>query len=71
MDRERFLNLCQESDGGRDAFAAHPSSHEEGFITSCSLESGQLQVRTPDNQLRTWDFRECEELPLIAAVKLD
>ncbi|HAD03159.1 MAG: hypothetical protein A2091_00510 [Desulfuromonadales bacterium GWD2_61_12] len=70
MERERFIYLCQESDGGRDAFAAHPSTHEEGFVTSCSMESGTLQVRTPDNQMRSWDFQECEELPLIAGITL-
>jgi hypothetical protein len=71
MDRERFLNLCQETDGGRDAFAAHPSTHEEGIVTSCSMETGHLFVRTPDDSKRCWDFRECNELPLIAGVKYD
>ena len=71
MNSERFLYLCQTLEEGRDAFAAHPATREEGVVTACSLTSGHMVVRTADNALRCWDFSECEELPLASAVHID
>lgn len=71
MNRDRFIYLCQENEAGRDAFAVHPTTREEGIVTACSLTSGHLVVRTPENTQRCWDFSECEELPLAAAVNFD
>ena len=62
MERERFMHLCGEATSGNDAFIRHPVSNEEGLITSCSLDTDHLFVRTSSGETRLWDYRECNEL---------
>lgn len=62
MDRNRFEHLCLEAEAGRDAFVRHPQSQEEGMISSCSLNTGQMVVHTREQETRCWDYQECEDL---------
>lgn len=62
MRKDRFTYLCMEAEAGRDAFVRHPDSNEEGLVTSCDLNAGRMMVQTPENQLRYWDFNECDDL---------
>lgn len=61
MNKDRFEHLCQEAEAGRDAFVRHPSSNEEGMVTSCVMKTGHLVVKTQDQQTLCWDFNECED----------
>lgn len=60
MKKERFDFVCQDAEGGVDAFVTHPSSREEGRVLSCSMD--HMTVETSKGQKRCWDYRECEEL---------
>jgi hypothetical protein len=64
MKKDRFEHHCleAEAEAGRDAFVEHPFSREEGMVISCSLTSGHMLIKTPDNSKRCWDYRECEDL---------
>ncbi|SHI75287.1 hypothetical protein SAMN02745165_00766 [Malonomonas rubra DSM 5091] len=62
MERNRFLYLCSEATSGGDAFVRHPGNREEGLITSCSLDTEQMMVKTPGGEVRVWDYRECDDL---------
>lgn len=62
MNRDTFMHLCLEAEGGRDAFVVHPSSNEEGIVTTCSLTSDHLAVRTAEGRSRCWHYHSCEEL---------
>jgi len=62
MNKERYDFLCMEAEGGRDAFVTHPSTREEGMVTSCVMATGHMVVETPDGHKRCWDYQDCEEL---------
>jgi len=62
MNRESFLHLCMEAEAGRDAFVVHPSSHEEGLVTTCTLANDHMVVRTAEGHSRCWDYHNCIEL---------
>lgn len=62
MDRSRYDHLCLEVEAGRDAFASHPDSDEQGIITSCIKPTDHLIVETSAGEKRCWDFHECEDL---------
>jgi len=59
MNKERFTFVCNEANGGRDAFVVH-ASQEEGRVQSCS--SSHMVVETSSGARRCWDFGEVEEL---------
>ena len=62
MKKDRFIFVCQEAEGGRDAFVTHPSTKEEGEVVSCLSDSNHIVVETPDGSKRCWDYSECDEL---------
>jgi len=62
MKRDRFEHHCSEVEAGRDAFVSHPTTGEEGRVVGCSLKSGHMAVKTPENRDRCWDYSECEDL---------
>jgi len=62
MNKERYEHLCLEAEAGREAFATHPGTREEGMVTQCILQTGHLVVETPTGHKRCWDYRDCEEL---------
>ena len=62
MKRDRYDFICMEIEAGRDAFATHPASHEEGLVTKCVSHTNHLVVQTPSGANRCWDYHECEEL---------
>lgn len=62
MNRDTFLHICLETEAGRDAFVTHPSSREEGLVTTCSLSGERMVVRTAEGHSRCWDYHHCEEL---------
>lgn len=62
MDRNRFMYLCSEAMAGSDAFVRHPADNEEGMITSCSLNTEHMIVRTAEGNTRCWDYRECDDI---------
>ena len=62
MKRENFESLCQAAEEGRDSFVGHPSSNEEGLLTSCIIETGVMLVKSQDQEPHAWNYRECEDL---------
>lgn len=62
MTKDRYAYLCRQAEAGRDPFASHPGSMEEGLVTSCITRSGHLVVATAEGHRRCWDYRDCEEL---------
>ena len=62
MQKSRFQHLCDEAQGGQDAFVRHPDSNEEGMVTGCVMKSGHMIVKTTEDQTRCWDYKECEDL---------
>ena len=62
MRKDRFLHLCDEAQSGDDAFVRHPSSKEEGLVTSCVMQTGHIVVKTADDKVRCWDYSECDDL---------
>ena len=62
MKKESFDHLCLLAEAGRDAFIRHTKSDEHGLITSCIEQTGHLVVRTPQGEMRCWNFSDCEEL---------
>jgi len=62
MDRSRFMYLCSTANAGSDAFVRHSSDNEEGMITSCSLGTDHMIIKTAEGETRCWDYRECEDL---------
>ena len=63
MQRDRFEYLCAQAEAGNDAFVRHPSSNEEGMVTSCIIKANHFLVETPQGETRCWDFQSCEDLP--------
>lgn len=62
MEKSRYLHLCDAAQAGEDAFVRHSASHEEGMVNSCVMKTGHFVVKTTDDQMRCWDFSECEDL---------
>lgn len=60
MNKDRFAFVCNESEGGRDAFVLHPGRGEEGRVVGCSLE--HVVVETGGGEKRCWDYGEVEEM---------
>ena len=62
MIKDRYEFICMEIEAGRDAFAANPTSHEEGLVTQCLPDTNHLMIQTSNGAKRCWDYHECEEL---------
>lgn len=62
MERNRFMHLCSEAMAGNDAFVRHPANNEEGMITSCSLRTEYMTIKTAEGNTRYWDYRECDDV---------
>jgi hypothetical protein len=60
MNKERFTFVCNEAEGGRDAFVLNSTIGEEGRVESCAME--HLVVETNSGGKRCWDYREVEEM---------
>lgn len=62
MKQDRYDYICMEIEAGRDAFATHPATHEEGIVTQCIPKSDHLVVQIPNGPKRCWDYHESEEM---------
>ena len=60
MKKYRFDSLCNLAHAGHSVTVLNLSTNQTGDILSCSADT--MEVFTRDAELKTWDFRECQEI---------